>query len=667
MNTVDFKKPIMLSASIRHSKAFTIVELLIVIAIIGILATVAVVGFSGYQADARDAQRSSKTTVIAEALEKYYDLNGEYPSCSAVTANATTVAASTLVGINTESLTAPKAAASETNSIECTDLTGAAGEGDYYAYIGDSSTACATGVACLQFTLKYYDESTNSVVSINSRRHTEIATSGTPTVTASPTGFSTATASWTAVPNAMNYTLQQATNSGFTANLIETTHNGASSNITSLAYNTTYYYRVKANTASSVGTWSNVDTAATWILTTPTLTATANSLTQVTADWSDISHAAGYNFEYSTSSTFASGVVASSTTASTKTITGLAAGTTYYFRVQATNGSYSGSWATKSVVTPQLATPVATATTNSFSQITVDWSDITYATSYTINYSAASDFSASSTTTSTTSTKAIEGLYGGKTYYFRVQAVASADTSGWSATRSATTTAANPSGAPTISASMASASVARGTVGSAGSCVPGMNMTYLVRYHSTNVAADGSWSGWYGGTTLDITALQGSKYTYQSAARCEGSDAASGYNFSGTANVIRPISTPAAPGWAITTEWAAGYNYNMYYSWSCPSGTSIGSNGVSSNSGGASQATPWVDWWYVAWNNGQVESWHTYNAAYTCQTAYSSADSPVTSTQIHAYCDPSRRNSSARPSCDKDNGGGPPYNGHGNY
>ena len=740
--------------ALKRQNAFTLVELIIVITIIGILATISVVGFSRFQTDARDAQRASKTAVIAEALEKYYDKNGEYPSCSDVSTSAATVMTATLEGIDSQVLIAPLATTGETNSIKCADIATAPDSEDYFAYVGDSSTACSTGLACLQFTLQYREEGTSNIISIESRRRTEIATSGVPTVTATTTGFTTATVTWTAVNNAVGYTLQRATDAAFTNNLVATSHSGASTNVTGLAYNTTYFFRVQANALNSDTTWSNTDSIATWVLTTPTLTTTANSMTQVTADWTDVVHATSYGIEYSTSSTFASGVTASTATTSTKTITGLAAGTTYYFRVQGVNGTQKGAWATKSLTTPQLATPSAaatanslsqvtvdwsdityatsydinystsssfttsttatsttssraitglsgnttyyfrvravapadtsswsatvtratlaigtptiTATTNSASQITVDWSDITYASSYTINYSTASNFSPTSTTTSTTSTKAIGGLNGGTTYYFRVQAVASADTGNWSGTKSATTTASNPSGTPTVSAGMASSTVARGTAGSAGSCSAGMSMAYQLRYHSTNVAADGSWSGWTDGTTRDVTALQGNKYTFQVQARCVGSDTSSGYDVSGTASTVRSISTPPAPGWAITTEWAAGYNYNMSYSWSCPSGTSIGPDGVSSNSGGASKPTPWVDWWYLGWNAGEYDSWHTYNAQYTCQTAYTSANSPVTSTQIHVSCSAGRRSFSSYPRCDN-YGQGQGGNGNGNY
>jgi len=67
------------------SPAFTLVELLIVIAIIGVVGTLGIIGFNGVQKDARDKARDSQTTIIANALEKYYDDNNEYPSVALMT------------------------------------------------------------------------------------------------------------------------------------------------------------------------------------------------------------------------------------------------------------------------------------------------------------------------------------------------------------------------------------------------------------------------------------------------------------------------------------------------------------------------------------------------------------------------------------------------------
>ncbi|PIT96248.1 hypothetical protein COT94_01415, partial [Candidatus Falkowbacteria bacterium CG10_big_fil_rev_8_21_14_0_10_37_14] len=52
--------------------AFTLIELLIVIAIIGVLATLATVAVSSARGRARDAKRVSDLKQISTALEMYY-------------------------------------------------------------------------------------------------------------------------------------------------------------------------------------------------------------------------------------------------------------------------------------------------------------------------------------------------------------------------------------------------------------------------------------------------------------------------------------------------------------------------------------------------------------------------------------------------------------------
>jgi prepilin-type N-terminal cleavage/methylation domain-containing protein len=64
----------------KHFKAgFTIVELAVAVVIIAILAVIATFSLTKVQEESRDAKRASQATVISEALEKYYDKNGEYP------------------------------------------------------------------------------------------------------------------------------------------------------------------------------------------------------------------------------------------------------------------------------------------------------------------------------------------------------------------------------------------------------------------------------------------------------------------------------------------------------------------------------------------------------------------------------------------------------------
>lgn len=63
----------------RRILAFTLLELLVVMAIIGILAAIGIASFGGVQAKARDARRKSDIESFARALEMFYNDNGRYP------------------------------------------------------------------------------------------------------------------------------------------------------------------------------------------------------------------------------------------------------------------------------------------------------------------------------------------------------------------------------------------------------------------------------------------------------------------------------------------------------------------------------------------------------------------------------------------------------------
>ncbi len=63
---------------IKTNRAFTLIELLIVIGVIGILATVVVVNLSQAKSKSRDAERKADLASISRALESHYSSNGTY-------------------------------------------------------------------------------------------------------------------------------------------------------------------------------------------------------------------------------------------------------------------------------------------------------------------------------------------------------------------------------------------------------------------------------------------------------------------------------------------------------------------------------------------------------------------------------------------------------------
>lgn len=436
----------------RHASAFTIVELLVVIAVIGVLATLTLIGFTRFQADSRDAQRSAKATVIVEALEKYYDENGEYPGCSAITQNATTVRNNVLNGIDTTSLKTPLASAGETNSIKCQSLSSISG--DFFEYDGDGSTTCesTSGTSCLEFTLRYREDASGQIKSITSRRIANISTSNSLNLAGTPS-FTQIALSWNGVDNATGYTLQRDTYADFRNGSSNQTPYGptaTSATITGLAANTTYYFRIMPNAQSTQGSWSTFSTT-TLSLSAPANLQLSTSGTTLIATWNASTNATRYDVQCSTDgSTWplpASGCAASVNHPTlTTSFTGRTAGQIYHVRVRATNvpASYSSNWSTPESITMVPPAPTGTScsqVSGNSGALNVNWSAAAGATSYRVQLSTNSAFSsiASETTAPTGTSHQFTGLNGGTTYHCRVMARVGSVESGPSNVGSATT------------------------------------------------------------------------------------------------------------------------------------------------------------------------------------------------------------------------------------
>lgn len=135
--------------SSKKQPGFTIVELLIVIVVIGILAAITIVAYNGIQSRARDTQRKSDTTVITQALEYYYSINGEYPPSSGSTAINTSW--STTADASWQNLVnqlVPKYVSSlSVDPINTKDIFVASSAANYsYAYYANKGTYCGVGV-----------------------------------------------------------------------------------------------------------------------------------------------------------------------------------------------------------------------------------------------------------------------------------------------------------------------------------------------------------------------------------------------------------------------------------------------------------------------------------------------------------------------------------------
>jgi len=321
----------------KPSNGFTIIELLVVIAIIGILTTIGIVSFSNIQSGSRNTQRSSKVTVIAEALEKYYSQNGEYPTCGVLTQPVNTVVTTTLKGVDTNALASPTSA-SGTNSIVCeadtSNLTS-----DVFGYVGGGSS----------YTLEYRDESTGNNVSLASRHGA--GTIAAPTsLTATTTSNTSINLSWGLTLNANSYTLQRDTSSSFATATTIATQAGTMFSDSSLSQGTPYYYRVQGTGTNGTSGWSNTASATTTINTPSAPVVTANTVTTTTTwSWPAVTCAAGttarYQYRYTVSPAGSdSGIVAIATTSVPFTTS--TEGQTYTVNVQAQcyNAAATSGW-----------------------------------------------------------------------------------------------------------------------------------------------------------------------------------------------------------------------------------------------------------------------------------------------------------------------------------
>lgn len=163
----------------------------------------------------------------------------------------------------------------------------------------------------------------------------------------------------------------------------------------------------------------------------PVVTASPVSATSAQLNWSTVSGAQGYNiFEVVQGQGVYLGAVGASTTA--VQVTGLAAGSTDSFVVQAYNNNYATPTANSSVVSVALPAPVVPTRVSAPQNISVNltsattavlsWSDEAAATGYNIYWSNGYQVVFLGTVSGSTSSITISGLPMGSTSYFLVEA-----------------------------------------------------------------------------------------------------------------------------------------------------------------------------------------------------------------------------------------------------
>ena len=252
--------------------------------------------------------------------------------------------------------------------------------------------------------------------------------------------------------NETGFKIERKTGSGGTYAQIATTGAGvAVYNDSGLAAGTTYFYRVRATNAAGDSAYST-EASATTLVPPPTapsgLTATTASSSQIDLAWTDnSSNETGFKIErktgsggtYSQIATVGAGVVSYSST-------GLAANTTYFYRVRATNAGGDSAYSNEANATTLNAAPAAPsalgATAISTSQINLSWTDnATNETGFKIERKTGSGgtYAQIGTVGADVTSFNDTGLSITTTYYYRVRATNSIGDSSYSNEANATT------------------------------------------------------------------------------------------------------------------------------------------------------------------------------------------------------------------------------------
>jgi hypothetical protein len=263
---------------------------------------------------------------------------------------------------------------------------------------------------------------------------------------------------WNNIPNASSYRLDVATTSNFTSGFITNYNNAIVSSTSSLVVGLlpgiTYYIRVRAvnnQTSSEVISQNSLTVNQVTPLQSPALSSsTGITTTGFTTNWNSVVNATSYQLDVSTDlfTTFVPGYQNLIINGTTRSITGLTPGTTYYIRVRAVNSattsqnSLTFSQSTNSLPgSPEAPRPID-ITTTSFS---LNWNAVVGSPpiSYRLDVSTVSNFATRlpgyDNLTVNGTTQIVTGLNSGAIYYVRIRSVDANGTSLNSSTLTITT------------------------------------------------------------------------------------------------------------------------------------------------------------------------------------------------------------------------------------
>jgi hypothetical protein len=253
---------------------------------------------------------------------------------------------------------------------------------------------------------------------------------------------------WTATTGLTYYEYQADLNTGFNSpNLISGLVTASQVNLIILYYDTTYYWRVRGLNTVDTMQWSS-----TWNFSTMaglTLVGPANGSTlqapNALIDWSATSGFSFYDYQADTSPTFSSSnLQQGSVTASQVNLSNCLFGEVYYWRARARHSVDTMEWSSPWTLTiiDQLVqvSPANGATAIAVNPL-IDWTALAGIVSYEMCIDDNAQFGSPQcfNVASGTSQQSVTGLAYGETYYWKVRAIHTIDTSAWSSIWSFTT------------------------------------------------------------------------------------------------------------------------------------------------------------------------------------------------------------------------------------
>ena len=328
---------------------------------------------------------------------------------------------------------------------------------------------------------------------------------------------------------------------------------GTSANHVNLQSGVTYSYNVVAYNATGSSDAATVSKIT--LPDAPLIGTQANSPSSINIYWGAVASATSYRVKRGTSETGPLTLLPNIVTTTNFNDTGLATGTTYYYRVYAVNAggnSLDSNQTYNTTLAPPSAAPEGLTAYGSNAQITLNWDTVSNATGYKIKRSTTNGGPYTTLTPTATGTSyADTGLTNGTTYYYRVYALNSAGNGPDSAQASAITIA-PPSSAPTLSAVAGD-----GEVALTWTAVPGA--TYLL-FSNGGFEGGGRTYGLTGTTFTETGLSNGATYSYQVYATNQGGNGPISNTVTATPQRAKPAPTgltAAAGNASVTLSWNA--------------------------------------------------------------------------------------------------------------